>query len=69
MYLLELSPDRAPIPSKIELPTPVKYAKFTLKGDFVFVGRDQIVYLFSIANNPDKIYQLYNTEQQKVRNI
>lgn len=69
MYVIELSSDRAPIASKIELPTPVKHGKFTLQGDFVFVGRDQIIYLFSLTNNPDKVYQLFNYEQQKVKNV
>lgn len=66
---MELQNDRAPIPSRIELPTQVKLGKFTLEGDFVFVGRDQVVYLFSIKNNPDKIYALYNTELHKVMRV
>ena len=33
----------------------------------MFVGKDQVVYLFSMKSNPDKIYALYNTEFHKVR--
>lgn len=66
MYMLEFQTDRAPIISRIELPTQVKQGKFTLEGDFIFVGRDQVIYHFSLKDNPDKIYALFNTELHKV---
>jgi len=61
MYIVEFQNDRVPITSRVELPTQVKQGKFTLEGEFVFVGKDQVVYLFSLKDNPDKIYGLYNT--------
>lgn len=68
MYLVELHPDKAPDESRLELHTQIKSGRFLINGDFVFVGRDQIFYVFSLSRNPDRIYRLFNYERQKVSN-